>query len=111
MHASKLVGSAWTYVHTGDRGLNADAWFEHLRKGHAFVSTGPIVELTVNGRMPGETVSLPPSGADVEIAARVRSITPLETVTLVFNGDVVEKIRAVRECEKCRLQKNTARDA
>ncbi len=92
MHASKLVGSARTYVHTGDRGLDADAWFEHLRKGHAFVSTGPIVELTVNGRLPGETVALPASGADVEIAARVRSITPLETVTLVFNGDVVEKV-------------------
>jgi TolB protein len=92
MHASKLVGSARTYVHTGDRGLDADAWFEHLRKGHAFVSTGPIVELTVNGRLPGETVAVPASGADVEIAARVRSITPLEAVTLVFNGDVVEKI-------------------
>jgi TolB protein len=92
MHASKLVGSARTYVHTGDRGLTADAWFEHLRKGNAFVSTGPIVELTVNGRIPGETVALPASGGDVEIAARVRSITPLETVTLVFNGDVVETI-------------------
>jgi TolB protein len=92
MHASKLVGSARTYVHTGDRGLTADAWFEHLRKGNAWVSTGPIVELTVNGRIPGESVALPASGGDVEVAARVRSITPLETVTLVFNGDVIEKI-------------------
>ena len=62
MHESKLVGSARTYVHTGERGLDADAWFEHLRKGNAFVSTGPIVELTVNGRMPGETVALPAGG-------------------------------------------------
>jgi TolB protein len=92
MHQSKLVGSARTYVHTGDRGLGADAWFEHLRRGHAFVSTGPIVELTVNGRIPGETLTLPATGGEVEIAARVRSITPLETVTLVFNGDVVEKV-------------------
>jgi hypothetical protein len=92
LHASKLVGSARTYVHTGDRGLDADAWFEHLRKGHAFVSTGPMVELTINGRLPGETVALAAGGGDVEIAARVRSITPLETVSLVFNGDIVEKI-------------------
>ena len=92
MHGSKLVGSARTYVHTGERGLDADAWFEHLRKGHAFVSTGPMVELTVNGRMPGETIALPASGGDVEIVARVRSITPLETVSVIFNGEVVEKL-------------------
>jgi hypothetical protein len=92
LHQSKLVGSARTYVYTGGRGLDADAWFEALRKGHAFVSTGPLVELTVNGRMPGETVSLPAGGGEVELVGRVRSITPLETVLLVSNGEVVEKI-------------------
>ena len=92
MHRSKLVGSARTYVFTGDRGLTADAWFEGLRAGRAFVTTGPLVELTVNGKIPGEDVTLPAAGGDVTIAARVRSITPLEKVTLIFNGDVVEKI-------------------
>jgi TolB protein len=92
MHRSKVVGSARTYVFTGDRGLDADAWFEGLRKGRAFVSTGPLVELTVNGKIPGEEVALPATGGDVSVAARVHSITPLETVTLIFNGDVIEKI-------------------
>jgi len=92
MHASKLVGSSRTYVYTGDRGLDADAWFEGLRKGRAFVSTGPLVELTVNGRIPGEDVALPAAGGEVEIEARVRSITPLDTVTLVFNGETAETI-------------------
>ncbi len=91
MHTSKLVGSSRTYVYTGKRGLDADAWFEGLRKGHAFVSTGPLVELTVNGRMAGEEVPLRGPG-DVEVKARVQSITPLEKVTLVFNGEVVETI-------------------
>jgi hypothetical protein len=92
MHRSKLVGSARTYVYTGDRGLDADAWFEGVRRGRAFVTTGPIVELTVNARMPGDEVTLPAPGAEVTVEARVRSITPLETVTLVFNGAVVERI-------------------
>jgi hypothetical protein len=56
------------------------------------VSTGPLVELTVSGRMPGEDVTLPADGGDVEIAARVRSITPLASVTLIFNGEPVESI-------------------
>jgi TolB protein len=92
MHRSKLVGSARTYVYTGDRGLDADAWFEGVRRGRAFVTTGPLVELTVNGGMPGEEATLPVSGGEAAIVARVRSITPLESVTLIFNGEVVEKI-------------------
>ena len=56
------------------------------------MTTGPLVELTVNGRLPGEDVNLPASGGDVEVQGRVRSITPLETVTLIFNGEPVEKI-------------------
>jgi TolB protein len=89
MHATKLVGSSRTYVHTGDRGLDAHAWFEGLRNGRAFVSSGPLVELTVNGRVPGEEVALPAPG-EVALEARVRSIVPLERVTLVFNGEPVE---------------------
>ena len=92
MHASKLVGSARTYVYTGDRGLDAEAWFEGLRAGRAFVSTGPLVELTVNGRMPGDEVSMPAAGGEVEVEGRVRSITPLESVTLIFNGEKVDTI-------------------
>jgi dipeptidyl aminopeptidase/acylaminoacyl peptidase len=92
LHRSKLVGSARTYVYTGARGLDADAWFEGLRHGRAFVSTGPLVELTVDGGMPGHEVKLPPAGGSVEIAGRVQSITPLAEVTLVFNGEPVRQI-------------------
>jgi hypothetical protein len=90
LHRSKLVGSVRTYVYTGARGLSMEAWFEGLRKGQAFVSTGPLVELRVNGRIPGEDVEIP-GGASVGVEARVRSITPLEKVLLVFNGRVVEE--------------------
>lgn len=92
LHASKLIGSARTYVHTGGRGLEADAWFEGLRQGRAFVSTGPLVELTVDGRMPGDTVAIPAGGGAVEVVGRVQSITPLESVVLIFNGEPIEKI-------------------
>jgi hypothetical protein len=91
LQRSKLVGSVRTYVYTGARGLTMDAWFEGLRKGHAFVSTGPLVELTVNGRIPGEEVALARAGGSVDVEAHVRSITPLEKVVLVFNGKVLEE--------------------
>ena len=104
MHASKLVGSSRTYIYTGDRGLDADAWFEGLRKGRAFVSTGPLVELTVNGRIPGEDVALAAAG-EVTIEGRVRSITPLETVTLVFNGENVETVPLSADRKSAEIKK------
>ena len=91
LHRSKLVGSVRTYVYTGGKGLTMEAWLEGLRNGNAFVSTGPLVELTVNGRIPGEEVELAASGT-VELQGRVRSITPLDKAYVIFNGEVVEEI-------------------
>ena len=91
LHRSKLVGSVRTYVYTGFQGLNMSAWFAGLRAGRAFVSSGPLVELTINGRMPGEEVTLPASGGSVEVIGRVQSVTPLERLLLVCNGETVQE--------------------
>jgi TolB protein len=91
-HHNQLVGATRTYVFTGSRGLDMDAWFAGLRAGRAFVTTGPLVELTVNGMLPGEEIALPRGGGEVTVEARVRSITPLEKVSLLFNGEEVETI-------------------
>ena len=92
LHASKLVGSARTYIYTGERGLTMDAWFKGLRAGRAFVSTGPLLDVTVNGLIPGDEVQLPAGGDTVEIRVRVQSINPLETLRLVWNGDIIEEV-------------------
>ena len=64
-----------------------EAWFRGLREGRAFVSNGPLVELTANGRIPGDTVELPAGGGAVELTGRARSITPLERVFIACGGD------------------------
>jgi hypothetical protein len=92
LHRSKLVGSVRTYVHTDDRGLDMDAWFEGLRAGHAFVSSGPLVEMAVDGHGPGEVVTLPEGGATVEITGRVRSVTELDRILVVCNGETMNEI-------------------
>jgi hypothetical protein len=93
-------------VFTGDRGLNTDAWFASLRAGHVFVSTGPLVELVINGRMPGEEVALPAGGGAVDLDATVRSVTPLEKVLLVFNGTIVEEIPLSADRRHAELKKS-----
>ena len=105
LHASKLVGSVRTYVHTGERGLAMDAWFDGLRAGRAFVSTGPLVELTVNGAIPGETVDLRDGGGTVEIRGWVRSITPIDRLLLVWNGQVIEEVPVMGERHETELSR------
>ena len=92
LHRSKLVGSVRTYVHTGTSGLEMAAWFEGLRAGRAFVSSGPLVELTIDGQMPGEQVALPSDGGTVEIVGRVQSVTSLDRLFLVCNGETVNNV-------------------
>ncbi len=90
LHRSKIVGSIRTYVCI-DGSLTTDRWFQRLEDGYAFVSSGPLVDLRVNGRGPGETIAMAAAG-DVEVTARMRSIVPLERVTLIFNGESVAEI-------------------
>jgi hypothetical protein len=108
LQRSKLVGSFRTYVHTGDRGLTMEAWFDGLRKGNAFVTNGPLVELTLDGRLPGETVALPASGGEVEVEAHVSSIAPLDRVFLVSNGEEIESIPLAADRKSATLRKKIA---
>ena len=92
LHRSKLVGSVRTYVHTGTRGLEMTAWFDGLRAGRAFVSSGPLVELTIDGRMPGDEVTLPAGGGTVAVVGQVQSVTTLDRLFLVCNGETVYEV-------------------
>lgn len=87
LQRSKLVGSFRTYVYTGNAGLTMEAWFAGLKRGRAFVSTGPLLELEVGTALPGDTVAVSAGGGTVELTGRLRSVTPLEEVLLVCNGE------------------------
>jgi dipeptidyl aminopeptidase/acylaminoacyl peptidase len=92
LHASKLIGSVRTYVKLLDGDpLTMDRWLDGLRNGHSFMSTGPLVELEVDGRIPGETLELS-EGSEVVVSVEVTSATRLERAELVFNGEVIASI-------------------
>jgi len=90
LHRSKLVGSFRTYVYTANAGLSMQAWFDGLKRGRAFVSSGPLLEMQVGSAMPGDTVQLAPGGGKVTLTGRLRSVTELEEVALVCNGELVQ---------------------
>ncbi len=90
LHRSKLIGSFRTYVYTANAGLDMDAWFDAMVAGRAFVSSGPLLEMQIGTALPGDTIALPEEGGTVTISGQLHSITPLDEVVLVCNGELVE---------------------
>jgi len=101
LHETPLVGSHRTYVRTTDGRLTWDRWIEGLRRGRAFVTNGPLLETTLTSpdasgasreRGPGETLALAAGGGEIELVARVRSIVPLDSLLVVRDGEVVDRV-------------------
>ena len=87
------IGEVRTYVHTSPT-LDANAWFENLRKGHTFVSNGPALEFTVDDRLPGTELSRK-AGDTVRIKARVLSHPAIgipKALTVIGNKGVIKEI-------------------
>lgn len=92
MHQTKVLGAMRTYARTGVRTPTATALLAAMRRGRSFVTNGPLVQLKVDGREPGDTVHLPKAGGTLAVEVDVRSITPLTRAWLVRNGDVLREI-------------------
>jgi len=83
-------GGERNYVYVGDD-YTIDAWYEALREERTFVTNGPILEFTVNGRPMGSDIRLSP-GDDIEIAAAASlnpDIETLDRLELVAHGGVI----------------------
>ena len=104
LHWTPLLGAMRTYVRSPDGGRTMEGWFQGLRDGRAFVTNGPLVELTVNDRIPGSEIELPAGATSVAVWARVRSITPLTRVWLVHNGRDVQEITLSEDRTRAEFQ-------
>jgi len=94
-----LPGVERTYVKV-DGPFTTDSWFAGAKSGHIYVTNGPFVEFTVNGREMGEEIHVP-RGTRLDISA-VAQLNPdidrLDRLELVRTGDValVDRARSDR---------------
>ena len=91
MSAEVPVGAVRTYARLDpDAPPTFDSWSAAVRAGRTFATSGPIIELTVDGHSPGDVLSLPSTGGHLEVHVRARSAQPLiSAVEVVVNGRVV----------------------
>ena len=86
-------GGERNYVYVGEE-VTVDDYYAALKSQRTFVTNGPMLEFTVNGRMMGSDISLM-EGDDVEISATASlnpDIEPLDRLELVMQGDVVATV-------------------
>ncbi len=85
------IGSVRTYVHSEP--LNMPEIARGYRKGHTFVTNGPLLDLRVNCKGPGEAIVIP-QGTILAITCEAVSIAPLDRLEIIVNGKVWKKLEA-----------------
>jgi hypothetical protein len=89
MSAGMPVGGARTYAKLGaDEEFTFANWGKAVRAGRTFTTSGPLMDLKLEGREMGEEVRLPSGGGTVEVEASAASAWPLHRLELVVNGQV-----------------------
>jgi len=74
-----------------------DAWGDAVRAGRTISTTGPLMDLVVDGKSIGDSISLPASGGTLEVLATAESWQPLGRIELVVNGQVVAAADAPKD--------------
>jgi hypothetical protein len=72
-----------------NRQLDYGDWAAAVRAGRTFSTTGPLVDMTVEGRRVGSAIALPASGGTLQVEARAESVWPLGVLEIVHDGRVV----------------------
>ena len=113
MSSDVPVGIYRTYVSIpGDEEFNYENWCKNVARGRTFLSGGPIVRFTVDGREIGDTIQLSGAGT-VEVEAWAESIIPINRLEIVQAGRVVasteskEGVRRLELREKLQIDGHT----
>ncbi len=98
MSTDTAVGTVRTYARVSrNRGFTYPAWLDAVRSGDTFVTYGPLLEFTVDGKRPGGRIAMKRSGGTVDVEWNVASVTiPMTRVDLVINGEVRQSRRVRR---------------
>ena len=89
LHRTPIIGADRTYAYLGPK-LEYQAWVDAFRAGRTFVTNGPLLDFRINGRLPGDEISLPADGGEIELQGRVQSIAPVDKLEVLRNGQVIE---------------------
>ena len=94
MSADTAVGTVRTYARIPDgREFTYEEWMQAVRRAETFVTYGPLLEFTVDGRPMGSRIRMSATGGTVEVSWQAQSVTvPMSRVQLVVNGEIRQSV-------------------
>jgi hypothetical protein len=69
-------------------GFSVDSFYRAMRAGRSFVTNGPVLSFTVNGKTVGDTVAVQP-GRPLSVRVEAQAREPIERVEVIANGRAV----------------------
>jgi hypothetical protein len=85
------------------RPFTYENWAKAVRAGRTFSSTGPLIDLAVEGQPIGSAIKMPATGGTVEVEARADSFHPLSKLEIVCNGRAVAVTKTKKGSQSLRL--------
>jgi hypothetical protein len=85
-------GYARVYVHLNGP-LGYDQWFSDLKAGRSIATNGPLLEVSLDGQVPGAQVNWD-KPLSIVLAIQARSQNPLDRIEIVYNGAVIRSFSA-----------------
>jgi len=87
------IGNVRFYTFS-DSALSYATWKNAVKNGHTFVTSGPMLNFTVNDKLPGDTVFLG-SGSTIRIKAAAfghETQVPLHRLELIVHGEIIKTV-------------------
>ncbi|MFN8519694.1 MAG: CehA/McbA family metallohydrolase [Chloroflexota bacterium] len=104
MSSTVPVGLFRTYAYLGtETPFSFDAWITAMRTGRTFISSGPMIDLWVDGKPIGSTVRVP-TGATVEVECEASSMLPMHSLQLLARGRVIDESGGAGPVRSLRLR-------
>ena len=87
------IGNArfYTYIN-GD--FSFENWKDNFRAGHTFVSSGPVIDLKINGKIPGDSINIH-KGEEIIITAQAfgnPEQIPLHNLEIIGHSKIIDSV-------------------
>jgi hypothetical protein len=105
MAAGTALGWQRTYAKLDpSRPFTYANWAKAVRAGRTVATTGPVMDLIVEGKSIGDTIEMPAGGGTLEVEATAESFWPLGMLEVVHNGRVVAVEKAPKGAKLLRIR-------
>ena len=105
MSSDVPVGFYRTYAQLGENELTYDNWCRAVQQGKTFLSGGPMLHFSVDGKEIGDTLEIPGPGT-VEVHAWAESTLPIDVLEIIQEGRVVASVESKKGTRRLEIREH-----